>query len=67
VLALSGVDMSEFNIDHGFEAQCRDSDFILSICDECGTPPDECELCLSDAYKKCPKIVAAIKQCEEIL
>lgn len=61
--------MSELIVDHGFEAQCRDADFIIDICDKCGkhTPPNECELCLSDAYKKCPKIVAAIKEYEKIL
>ena len=51
----------------GFEAQERDCDFVMDICEKCGkhTPPDECELCLSDAYKQCPKIVEAYKKQEE--
>jgi hypothetical protein len=59
--------MTGYMVDSNYEMQERDCDFIMSVCDECGkhTPPNECELCLSDAYKKCPKIVEAIKKYDE--
>jgi hypothetical protein len=60
--------MAEYIRDTTYEAQDRDCDFVMAVCDTCGKhePPKECKLCMSDAYKKCPKIVAAYKkQAEE--
>ena len=47
--------------DTTYKMQDADCDLVMSVCDRCGKhePPNECELCLSDEYKKCPKIVAA--------
>ena len=55
--------MTEYIRDFGFEIQDQDCDFVMGICEKCGkhTPPNECELCLSDAYKKCSKIIEAYK------
>lgn len=59
--------MSGYIVDTNYEMQDRDCDIIMSICDKCGKhePPNECELCLSDAYKKCPLIIMGIKEYEE--
>ena len=47
--------------DTTYKMQDAVCDLVMSVCDRCGKhePPNECELCLSDEYKKCPKIVAA--------
>jgi len=47
----------------GYETAELGCDIIMSACDPCGkhTPPNECELCLSDAYLQCPKVMAAIE------
>lgn len=58
--------MSSNYIDTNYESQMVECDIVMSVCDECGkhTPPNECELCLSEAYKQCPLIVKAFKEYE---
>jgi len=47
-----------------YEMAERDCDIVLAACEACGkdTPPNECELCLSDAYKNCPTVKAAMER-----
>jgi len=44
-----------------WDAEERDCDVVMAACDACGkhTPPNECELCLSDAYNDCSIVKAA--------
>lgn len=49
---------------HAYEIADRECDIVMAACEACGkhTPPNECELCLSDAYKECTTVKAALEK-----